>query len=410
MSSRAAARLAWTLWGLSILAVVLSAPLAALNGFELGFDWFFGAVVAPVFASVGAVVASRRPENAVGWIFCVIGLSDGVLTFSKEYAFYGLFTKPGSLPAAAEVIENTFFLASVQFGLLITFALLLFPDGRLPSRRWLPVAGMCALGVVLMTVGIGVGAVHIGGRELVTRLIQGTEIVPVEGIGIAGILNGVGHILVFLGFAAAVVSLFVRRWRADRVERQQIKWFAYAAAMFVLAILSYALPWPERISEFLEVSAAVFIPIAISIAMLRYRLYDIDRLVNRTLVYGVLTATLVAVYVGGVAGLQYLLRAFPGQESQLAVVASTLAIAALFGPLRRRIQDFIDRRFYRRKYDAAKTLEAFGARLRDETDLERLGEDLVTVVRETMQPEHVTLWLRPVGHAEREPGAEERER
>jgi hypothetical protein len=411
MSPRAAARLAWTLWGLAVGAVVLSVPLAALNGFELGFDWVFGAVTAPVFASVGAVVASRRAENAIGWIFCVIGLSDGVLTFSKEYAFYGLFTKPGSLPAAAEVIENTFFLAGVQFGLLITFALLLFPDGRLPSRRWLLVAGMCALGVVLMTVGIGVGAVHIGGRELVTRLIQGTEIVPVEGTGIAGILNGVGHILVFLGFAAAVVSLFVRRWRADRVERQQIKWFAYAAAMFALAILSYALPWPERISEFLEVSAAVFIPIAISIAVLRYRLYDIDRLVNRTLVYGVLTATLVAVYAGGVAGLQYLLRALTGQEQQpqLVIVATTLLIAAMFNPLRRRIQGFIDRRFYRRKYDAAKTLEAFGTRLRDETDLERLGEDLVTVVRETMQPQHASLWLRPTG-AEHEAVAEERER
>lgn len=410
MSSRAAARLAWTLWGLAVGVVLLSVPLAVLNGFEFGFDWVFGAVTATVFASVGAVVASRRPENAVGWIFCVIGLSDGVLVFSNEYAFYSLITDPGSLPAAAGVIENTFFLAGLQFGLLITFALLLFPDGRLPSRRWLPVAWMCGLGVALMTAGMGLGAVRIGGREVLSRLIEGTEIVTVEGTGIAGLLNGLGHILVFLGLAAAVASLFVRRSRADRVERQQIKWFAYAAAMFALAILSYALPWPERISEFLELAAAVFIPIAIGIAVLRYRLYDLDRLVNRTLVYGVLTITLVAVYAGGVAGLQYLFRALTGQESQLAVVASTLAIAALFGPLRRRIQGLIDRRFYRKKYDAAKTLEAFGERLRDETDLELLGEDLVTVVRETMQPEHVSLWLRPAGQAGREPLEEERER
>jgi hypothetical protein len=412
MSSRAAARLAWTLWGLSILAVVLSAPLAALNGFELGFDWFFGAVVASVFASVGAVVASRRPENAVGWIFCVIGLSDGVLVFSNEYAFYGLITDPGALPAPVGLIENTFFLAGLQFGLLITFALLLFPDGRLPSRRWLPVAGMCALGVVLMTAGMGLGAVQVGGRELLSRLIKGAETVPVEGTGIAGLLNGFGHILVFLGLGAAVVSLFARRWRADRVERQQIKWFAYAAAMFALAILSYALPWPEQISEFLELATGVFIPVAIGIAVLRYRLYDIDRLVNRTLVYGVLTITLALVYVGGVAGLQYVFRTLTGQEQQpqLVIVATTLLIAALFNPLRRRIQGFIDRRFYRRKYDAAKTLEAFGARLRDETDLGRLGEDLVTVVRETMQPEHVSLWLRPAGQAGREPLEEERER
>jgi hypothetical protein len=336
------------------LAIVLSAPLAALNGFELGFDWIFGAVATPVFASVGAIVASSRPENAVGWIFCVIGLSVGILTLGKEYAFYGLVANPGAVPAAAGSIENTFFLVGVEFGLLITFALLLFPTGRLPSRRWLPVAGLCALGVVLMTAGLGLGAVQMGGRELVSRLIQGTEVVPAEGSGIAGMLNGIGHILVFLGFAAAIVSLFVRRWRADRTERQQLKWFAYAAAMFALAILSYALPWPERISEVLELATGVFIPVAIGIAVLKYRLYDIDRLVNRTLVYGALTAALVVIYAGGVFILQLLFRAVTGRESQLAVVASTLAIAALFGPLRWRLQEFIDRRFYRKKYDAAK--------------------------------------------------------
>ncbi|MGF1473096.1 MAG: hypothetical protein ACFB50_15335 [Rubrobacteraceae bacterium] len=409
MSSRAATRLAWTLWGLSILAVVLSVPLVVLNDLGLG-DWVFGLATVPVFATVGAVVASRRPENAIGWIFCVIGLSNGVLTFSQEYALYGLFTEPGALPAAAGVIESTYFLAGLQFGLLITFALLLFPDGRLPSRRWLPVAWMCALGVALMTAGLGLGAVRIGGRELMDRLMEGAETVPVQGTGIAGLLNGVGHLMVFAGLAAAVVSLFVRRWYADRMERQQIKWFAYAAAMFALAILSFALPWPEIISEVLEVAAAVFLPIAIGIAVLRYRLYDIDRLVNRTLVYGALTVMLVAVYAGGVAGFQYLFRAVTGQESQLAVVASTLAIAALFGPLRRRVQAFIDRRFYRKKYDAAKTLEAFGARLRDETDLERLGGDLVAVVRETTQPEHVSLWLRPADQSGGERVAEERER
>jgi hypothetical protein len=397
VNGRTAVRVAWTLWGVSILAIVLSAPLAALNGFELGFDWVFGAVATPVFASVGAIVASSRPENAVGWIFCVIGLSGGILTLGKEYAFYGLVTNPGAVPAAAGSIENTFFLAGVEFGLLITFALLLFPTGHLPSRRWRPVAGLCALGVVLMTAGLGLGAVQMGGRELVSRLIQGTEVVPAEGSGIAGMLNGIGHILVFLGFAAAIVSLFVRRWRADRTERQQLKWFAYAAAMFALAILSYALPWPERISEVLELATGVFIPVAIGIAVLKYRLYDIDLLINRTLVYGALTAALVVVYAGGVFILQLLFRAVTGRESQLAVVASTLAIAALFGPLRWRLQEFIDRGFYRKKYDAVKTLEAFSARLREETDLDQLNVELVAVVRNTMQPEHVGLWLREPG-------------
>lgn len=409
MKGRTAFRIAWTLWGVSILAIVLSAPLAAFNGFELGFDWVFGVVATPVFASAGAIVASSRPENAVGWIFCVIGLSGGILTLSKEYAFYGLVTSPGTVPAAAGSIENTFFLAGAQFGLLITFALLLFPAGRLPSRRWAPVAWISALGVLLMTAGIGLGAVQMGGRELVRRLIQGTEVVPAEGPGIAGMLNGIGHILVFLGFAAAIVSLFVRRSRADRTERQQLKWFAYAAAMFALAILSYALPWPERISEVLELATGAFIPVAIGIAVLKYRLYDIERLVNRTLVYGALTAALVVVYAGGVFILQLLFRAITGQESQLAVVASTLAIAALFGPLRWHLQEFIDRGFYRKKYDARRTLEAFSARLRDETNLEDLSEDVVTVVRETMQPEHASIWLRPTDQAGRQPVAEKRQ-
>ncbi len=181
--------------------------------------------------------------------------------------------------------------------------------------------------------------------------------------------------------------------------------------MFALAILSYALPWPEWISELLEFTTAIFVPVAIGIAILKYRLYDIDRLVNRTLVYGALTVTLVAVYVSGVAGLQYVFRTLTGQEQQpqLVIVATTLLIAALFNPLRRRIQGFIDRRFYRRKYDAAKTLEEFNARLRDETDLETLSGDLLRVVRETMQPEHASLWLRPAG-TEREAAAEEQER
>jgi hypothetical protein len=312
-----------------------------------------------------------------------------------QYGLYGIFTNPGALPAAELLASSTFFLAGVMFGLLITFALLLFPDGRLASRRWLPVAWISALDIVLMTAGLGLGAMQMGGQELVRRLVEGIEVVPAEGTGLAGILNGIGHILVFLGFAAAVISLFVRRWRATQTERQQLKWFAYAAAMFALAILSYALPWPESISEFLELAAALFLPVAIGLAILRYRLYEIDLLINRTLVYGSLTVMLVAVYAGSIVVLQGVLRALTGQESQLAIVASTLAVAALFNPLRRRIQYFIDRRFHRSTYDAAKTLEVFSVRLRNETNLDALNAELVEVVRETMQPTHVSLWLRP---------------
>jgi hypothetical protein len=214
----------------------------------------------------------------------------------------------------------------------------------------------------------------------------------------------------------AVISLFVRFHRARGSERQQIKWFASAAAL----TFAWIFVFEQLVSAeggVLEAIAAVSslvlvpsIPIATGIAIFRYRLYDIDRIVNRALVYGFLTATLAAVYLGGVVVLQHLFRVLTGQESQLAVVASTLAIAALFVPLRRRVQGFVDRRFYRRKYDAAKTLETFSAKLRDETDLDRLGDEMVSVVRDTMQPEHVSLWLRPSGRiGGEESGGEMRE-
>jgi hypothetical protein len=197
----------------------------------------------------------------------------------------------------------------------------------------------------------------------------------------------------------------MRLRRAIGVERQQIKWFAYAAAATVGGItFAYMIPetidtplWFERVGFAVNIAVTPAIPISMGIAILRYRLYDIDILINRTLVYGALTTLLAAVYFGGVTATQAIFRTLTGQEQQpqLAIVISTLVIAALFNPLRHRIQAFIDRRFYRRKYDAAKTLEAFSAKLRDETDLDALSNDLVGVVRETMQPAHVFLWLRP---------------
>jgi hypothetical protein len=204
---------------------------------------------------------------------------------------------------------------------------------------------------------------------------------------------------------AAALAVFIRLRRAIGVERQQIKWFAYAAVATVSAgILAYIIPrvidtplWFERVGFAINAAFTPAIPIAIGIAILRYRLYDIDILINRTLVYGSLTLMLALVYFGVVTATQAVFRALSGQEEQpqLTIVVSTLVIAALFTPLRRRTQSFIDRRFYRRKYDARKTLEAFSAQLRDETDLNALSEDLVGVVRETMQPVHVSLWLRP---------------
>ena len=194
---------------------------------------------------------------------------------------------------------------------------------------------------------------------------------------------------------ASAASLFVRFRRSRGEERLQLKWVAYAAAGTVAIVVPAIAVARGASPSLIIVAGAPLVPVAAGVAILRYRLYDIDVVINRTLVYGLLTTLLVVVYFGGVVVLQYVFRALTGGESQLAMVASTLAIAALFNPLRRRVQAFVDRRFYRRKYDAAKTLEAFSAKLRDETDLEALNNELVGVVRETMQPAHVSLWLRP---------------
>jgi hypothetical protein len=215
-------------------------------------------------------------------------------------------------------------------------------------------------------------------------------------LGTLGVVGSVGGAITVV---ATLIALIVRFYRSRGEERLQLKWFTYATAVgfptpLILSELAPAIF--QVLGHFLWTLAFLSLPVSAGLAILRYRLYDIDRIINRTLVYGSLTAMLIAVYLGGVAAAQTIFRLLVGQEEppQLAIVASTLVIAALFNPLRRRVQEFIDRRFYRRKYDAAKTLEAFSARLRDEVDLEELSCDLVSVVRDTVQPEHVSLWLR----------------
>jgi len=222
----------------------------------------------------------------------------------------------------------------------------------------------------------------------------GVDSLILDAVGLAGV------ILASASMVASAVSLIVRMRRAGRAQRQQIKWLAYGGALAVGSVFASGVIstiWSPDVGIALTSIGLLGVPIFTGVAIARYRLYEIDIVINRTLVYGALSAALVAVYFGGVATLQALLRALTGQEQQpqLAIVVSTLAIAALFNPLRRRIQSFIDRRFYRSKYDARKTLESFSAKLRDETDLQALNNELVSVVRETMEPSHVSLWLRP---------------
>jgi hypothetical protein len=382
---RAAARLAWSLWGLVIVLAVASfilrhwvAPQSQHEGTWGLQDILWWSILipalVPAYATVGALVVARRPGNPVGWLCLALGalvaLEDVVWQLPSQYVTLALEITLGIL--------GTLMIPPLPLMLL----LLVFPDGRLPSRRW-QIAVWLALGAA----GLGSLAVVVG---------------PTTYVGRAA--GNVAWPLSLLALLASVISLFFR-WRGSGgAERQQLKWLAYAGVSIAVALLggvaSGYVSGEHSYPTVLILSVAIAgltigVPVAIGVAMLRYHLYDVDLLINRTLVYGALTGILALVYLGSVVALQAFFRYLTGQDSQLAVVASTLAIAALFSPLRRRIQSFIDRRFYRRKYDARKTLEAFSAKLRDETDLDALRDDLVGAVRETMQPAHVSLWLRP---------------
>src|SRR5215208_656832 len=412
MSNRTASWLAWSLAALCVAVFVGSVPLFVLaRSAEVPSSWnadlttggLLGSGLFLVFPLVGALIASRRPENPIGWIL----LADGLLWMLSDvmdyYSVYGM-ASPGSVPFPLGAAGINNWLWVPQVGLLATYVFLLFPDGRLPSRRWRPLAWLC--GVVI--VSGSVGAMLSPGSLDMPRGIRnpfGLEAAP----WVTTVAYAILPLLPLCMFASAV-SLVMRYRRSKGDVRQQIKWIAFAASLVALTYLiamvaSFIHPseaWltagPVLWLNLLTIAALlsfVTIPIAVGFAVLRYRLYDIDLLINRTLVYGSLTAMLVALYFGGIVVLQRLFVLLTGQQSTLAVVASTLLIAALFTPLRRRIQGFIDRRFYRRKYDAMKTLEAFSARLREETDLQAVSDDLVGVVRETMQPAHVSIWLRP---------------
>jgi len=354
------------------------------------------------FAVVGALLVARRPANAIGWIMSSIGLMVVIFTTGAAYATYVMATRdrPEALAVFGAWCANWFWF--VMLALALVYLPMLFPDGRLLSRRWLPVA------VIGGTGALGVAVLGALADTLVERGAPGYRIdnpIGIEGLGQPTNLPVfvVPEVLFAVGVGGAAASVAVRLRRSRGVERRQLEWFAYTTVLFIgSSMLTRVVSdvagagWLGSGSFLLSIMGLVCLPIAVGIAVLKYRLYEIDIIINRTLVYGSLTLMLVLVYLGGVTTTQALFRTLTGQQRQpqLAVVVSTLAIAALFNPSRRRIQAFIDRRFFRSKYDAKKTLEVFSAKLRDETDLEALDAELVTVVRETMQPEHVSLWLR----------------
>jgi hypothetical protein len=405
MSARFAAWLAWSVSALALALAALSFLLIALNlslNTPVYFYWLEPATIAVGYSVIGAIIASRLPSHPIGWLCCAIGVMAAVESFSSEYALYALLAPhPEPLLGGKVMAWLSIWVWILMFGLIV-FLLLQFPTGRLPNSRWRPFAWLSAaltlVAAILMAISPNIVLDTLGPSG------KGRISLP-NPLGVEGLPNlylPVQTLVLALGLVGAA-SVVVGRRGARGVERQQIKWLLYAGAIFfggnvlkntVFSPLGEA-SWGLLVGYLLVGVGGLGGPIAIGIAILRYRLYEIDTLINRTLVYGTLTAMLVALYFGVIIVLQRVFVLLTGQQSTLAVVASTLAIAALFNPLRRRIQRFVDRRFYRRKYDAAKTLEAFSAKLRDETDLDALSGDLMAVVGETMQPAHVSLWLRP---------------
>ena len=409
MSTRPATRLAWSIWvfsalfGATALVITFLGVSAGLSFLEFGAA-FNAAAIAASFSTVGAMVASRRPKNPIGWIMCAGGLGVALGSLTDAYAIYALFGSlnelmPGATLSAWVSLWTT--TAGIQsFALL----LLLFPDGRLPSRRWRPVVWLVVFVLAAESASSAFMTERFVGYRDISNPFHIAALDPLRDAYASYAQAPLSILAVLL----PTIALVARYWRSRGVERLQLKWFASSGVLVALGsiLISVVLVFFDEENFRSQILLTILfafttlalcgIPISLGVAILKYRLYEIDIIINRALVYAVLTATLVAVYFGGVAITQAILRALVGQQEQpqFAIVVSTLVIAALFTPLRQSIQSFIDRRFYRRKYDARKTLEAFSAKLRQETDLNALSAELAGVVRETMEPAHVSLWLR----------------
>ena len=390
-----------------VIAAALAALTAAANVADLLLLTFFGPfIVLPwavgTFAGVGLIVTLRRPRHPVGWLFLVTGTAFALSFFVSAYSWRALVDAPGTLPAG-EVALWLRLLWMPAIGAMLV-AVMLFPNGRPLSRRWgVTIAAMSAVfALALITAAFAQAPISLP-IPFTEGSGQGDGATIPNPVGLGG---PAGEVLLALTpfslvtipayFVLALVALVLRFARSSGTERQQLKWFAYAAIVaFVLTILDLGLPrgiLPDigPVPAFLSLG---FIPVGAGIAILRYRLYDIDLLINRTLVYGATSAGLLGTYILSVLAFSTLLRPLTG-SSDLAVAGSTLAVVALFGPLRRRIQEAVDRRFSRSRYDAERTVDAFASRLRDQVDLDALAAELVGVVSDTVHPAHAGLWLR----------------
>jgi MFS family permease len=410
VSDRTLRRAAWVATAFLPTAVLVSVPVVARaravdpswNGGLVGDTAFV--LVLLSFPLAGLLVLRRQPRNRVAWLLEGIGLIWGLGVITDVYSAYGLLVAPGVLPGASVVAGATAGSWALGIGVMGTFLILLFPDGRLPSPRWRPVAWVAGVSMVMVTVIIAFlpGKLAESAVPTLDNPLGSERAEPVLSVLLVVFLP-----LIPLSILACAVALVLRFRRSTGVERLQLKWLASAgvvvAVLYVTTMattLAIDAPFQDPNGQWvlalqtLSILSFVLLPTAIAIAVLRHRLYGIDTVINRTLVYGALTVTLAAVYIGSVLLLQLLLSSFTSQ-SDLAIAASTLTVAALFGPVRTRIQSAVDRRFYRSRYDAARTLEGFTTRLRHEVDLDAVSSDLCSAAEQTLQPTHVTLWLRP---------------
>ena len=380
-------RTRWLAWSLGVLSVALSVAavgLAARNGegpAELVANHHaIGIVTAIGISLLGAMIASRKPRNPLGWLMSVAALLLGVFSFNQQYAPLAA-AKAKALPLVGLSSWLATWTALPGIAITITSSLQLFPDGRLPSPRWRPVAWVSAAAAVVPAAVIAVRAWPLRGPEMAALTFDHPAIAAVFGIG---------FLVVLTLSVVSMAALVVRFRRSAGVERQQIKWFAYGAMIGIPLGLPAQVPFWGPILELVQ-PPLMFA--GLGIGMFRHRLYDVDRVINRTLVYGLLTAVLGLAYAAG--SLVFVLVAGAGSDPpSWLVAAATLATAAVFRPARRRIQAVVDRRFNRRRYNAAQTIEAFSARLREQVDLATLSAELLAVVDQTVQPTRTSLWLR----------------
>jgi hypothetical protein len=391
MTARSAARLAWSLCAGCVVGGGGVVVLQLLNGTsDLGWAPL-PALLA--FAVVGALVAARQPRNSVGWLLLAVAVCMTVRLVGESYAIYALITAPGSLPGGlygAWVQWSWFGVVAI----LAIFLPLYFPTGRLLSPRWRPVLW---LGIAFLSSAVVSNALQPGPMEWLAGVRPARN--PVVYLPAAKPLLdviGVAGLCLLPGVGGAIAALVVRFRRSRGIERQQLKWFTSAAALAPLPFLVYEVV--PGVFELLLAVTLPLVPISVGIAILRYRLYEIDRIINRTLVYGLLTAVLGLGYASAVLVFGQLFGGVTGDPPTWAIAGATLAVAALFQPARRRIQTAVDRRFNRRKYNTATTIQAFSTRLRDQIDLDTLTTELLAVVDQTMQPTEASLWLRPSPH------------